>query len=1356
MAAPPWFVKSQSQVYIAMFYFVFSVYFREETNDKTCGATLAYYFYLKPIDKKRATHQTFSGTPAYNSSALQSCLGNRTTEVLKSEESRQYLQKRNHMGLLKPFVRFREAFLIAPKYSLATCQIEKTMSTFRAGLFCYLNKKEDFIAAGRQISTENWFNTLCDDRIYEKTYSDVEGSLGENSLIFAVVRNPIARFMSGFFDKCIQEDPPLWIERCACFCCKHDITCFLKRLKSHLLEFQSFRKIESQTDFYYMRHFAPLTWYCNFGKTLASSYIVFYSNRKRFQVAQEIDKVLSAQEIPAEDRSYVRKQLLQRLPSHSTATNHTRKTIEQKFFHNRENLELFLDIYFFDYIAFKFELPKLGVDRSSHPFGCLRHNSYAIGILFYILTAHLSEVCAATHRIGKRTNDKFRCTFSDGEDWVGTFTDAVDLELGFDNKCTGATSITLLSGKTLHLESYSEDNINSLLSFSSGPLHMCLNISDTDIETVSLSATAIDGKCKGPQVTIMNNKRLTDVEFGKKLLQGFAKAKGKRISIHGNPKLKARTIKKLSKYKFVDVQQHTSECTMPNPLSTLDPITKGRCTAFYGPVVIPPKTASLNLPSPQFETKYSLTGCIKIEHTALKNVKFLRMFRDVTPLAGCENSIKNNPQLCLIEELDFLQERFRNLTIMHNRKDCENDCLGGEVTEAYLADIGRCTIIHGDVLIRNWKEKPVYVDLLHKIKKISGKLIIEDNENLGEFDYFSGLEVVRGKGDGPVIIVRNNPDLTLLTMPRLKEIKLQQETIPTTTTTTIATTTARTTAEATATTAITTTEVYEKSVITTAIKKRSTRRKSKRTRRTKRVSSKSTAVTQQISAGGVHKHDKGNQPAAAMETSESHSIVKWIGVAVTVAILLIVIIAVVIVVVVLLTRRKAKSTISLEPATLDGESKKVLDGLVEHDGPTTATNSEISSADPVSWNSNYSGALVTPAEKIDFSRRSFAGKDDDSDMASNLAASMIPLATNGKPPIRNSNKFLHQRMQEMFPYDLVIMIGNCGDITETIPGLPIEKGAAKKYRNEEGVISYAYKFVYGRTISSRTTHFVYKVKQRERRKKKFQHIVHFDWQRKRYPTEFDELLQIIKLSSEKSAICVSNRRKEVFSLIYLLFKCVSQAEQVKLIDVFRFHSQNCNGAPLDSEEMVFALYVLARWSQSLSLADDASNKKRNDWCEKYNEMSKFANANRSVRNILQEHLDAFNNLEFIAAAHTKSKVAILEQLTAQEKRNLGEKVETGETDEQTGTTVAEGQLRTDKTLLRTGVKRRKQGGVEQTPSSADELRKMHGIDNLGIKISKTRTPKKAMSVNSSLDWKNEAVRGRLGVRKTHFQKDLAQ
>ncbi|VDL66168.1 unnamed protein product [Nippostrongylus brasiliensis] len=127
MAAPPWFVKSQSQVYIAMFYFVFSVYFREETNDKTCGATLAYW--------------------------------NRTTEVLKSEESRQYLQKRNHMGLLKPFVRFREAFLIAPKYSLATCQIEKTMSTFRAGLFCYLNKKEDFIAAGRQISTENWFNT---------------------------------------------------------------------------------------------------------------------------------------------------------------------------------------------------------------------------------------------------------------------------------------------------------------------------------------------------------------------------------------------------------------------------------------------------------------------------------------------------------------------------------------------------------------------------------------------------------------------------------------------------------------------------------------------------------------------------------------------------------------------------------------------------------------------------------------------------------------------------------------------------------------------------------------------------------------------------------------------------------------------------------------------------------------------------------------------------------------------------------------------------------------------------------------------------------------------------------------------
>ncbi|KAK6016835.1 hypothetical protein OSTOST_17677 [Ostertagia ostertagi] len=73
------------------------------------------------------------------------------------ESSRRF---ENSSAIVPPFVRLREAFLISPKYNLATCQIEKIMSTFRSAMFCYLNRKEDFVAAGRNISTEHWL-TAC-------------------------------------------------------------------------------------------------------------------------------------------------------------------------------------------------------------------------------------------------------------------------------------------------------------------------------------------------------------------------------------------------------------------------------------------------------------------------------------------------------------------------------------------------------------------------------------------------------------------------------------------------------------------------------------------------------------------------------------------------------------------------------------------------------------------------------------------------------------------------------------------------------------------------------------------------------------------------------------------------------------------------------------------------------------------------------------------------------------------------------------------------------------------------------------------------------------------------------------------
>ncbi|VDO84030.1 unnamed protein product [Heligmosomoides polygyrus] len=52
----------------------------------------------------------------------------------------------------------QNVYLIAPKYHLATCQIQKNMATIRMATFCYLNHTMEFIATNQSISTVFWFD----------------------------------------------------------------------------------------------------------------------------------------------------------------------------------------------------------------------------------------------------------------------------------------------------------------------------------------------------------------------------------------------------------------------------------------------------------------------------------------------------------------------------------------------------------------------------------------------------------------------------------------------------------------------------------------------------------------------------------------------------------------------------------------------------------------------------------------------------------------------------------------------------------------------------------------------------------------------------------------------------------------------------------------------------------------------------------------------------------------------------------------------------------------------------------------------------------------------------------------------
>ncbi|RCN50709.1 hypothetical protein ANCCAN_03322 [Ancylostoma caninum] len=65
------------------------------------------------------------------------------------------------------------------------------MSTIRDGIFCYLKDPVEFVSHNRRISTENYVNRCS----YETERS-------ARRVKFAVVRDPIDRFLSGYADKC--------------------------------------------------------------------------------------------------------------------------------------------------------------------------------------------------------------------------------------------------------------------------------------------------------------------------------------------------------------------------------------------------------------------------------------------------------------------------------------------------------------------------------------------------------------------------------------------------------------------------------------------------------------------------------------------------------------------------------------------------------------------------------------------------------------------------------------------------------------------------------------------------------------------------------------------------------------------------------------------------------------------------------------------------------------------------------------------------------------------------------------------------------------------------------------------------
>ncbi|WKY08134.1 hypothetical protein Q1695_007546 [Nippostrongylus brasiliensis] len=105
--------------------------------------------------------------------------------------------------LLPPFEKYFRGFQVSQKYHLARCRIAKVMTTLTYAIFCYISNSTEFDADNRRISTENVRDRFCGEQNIANGV-DIRKLLGPQAIQFAIVRDPVDRFLSGFVEKCVR------------------------------------------------------------------------------------------------------------------------------------------------------------------------------------------------------------------------------------------------------------------------------------------------------------------------------------------------------------------------------------------------------------------------------------------------------------------------------------------------------------------------------------------------------------------------------------------------------------------------------------------------------------------------------------------------------------------------------------------------------------------------------------------------------------------------------------------------------------------------------------------------------------------------------------------------------------------------------------------------------------------------------------------------------------------------------------------------------------------------------------------------------------------------------------------------